>query len=79
MAERMTWEQRGMRRSDGSLAARPYTQGARTAEWVRLYREGLSFADIARRTGAKSDWVRDTVGSWFARQGIQGWRRCGAC
>jgi hypothetical protein len=76
----MTWEERGLRRADGTLAAKPGTQGERNSEWVRLYREeGLSFPQIARRTGARTCWVRDTVTSWFARQGIQGWRRCGAC
>lgn len=77
----MTWEARGLRRRDGSLAARPGTQGERNAEWARLYREeGLSFHAIARRANVGRSIVVETVTSFFTRQGVTGWRRCpGAC
>lgn len=72
-----TWEEQALKRRDGSLAAKPGTQAARTAEWVRQYREeGLSFGEIARRSPdfPNDSTVRDAVSSWFARNQIQRWR-----
>jgi hypothetical protein len=80
VAATMTWEERGLLRADGTPAAKPWSQGERNAEWVRLYREeGLDFSAIARRTGAGYSMVRDTVTSFHTRGGYMNWRRCRAC
>lgn len=70
----MTWEQRGLRRKDGTLAAKPWSQAARRATWVQQYRDGLTFGQIATAAGVGTSIVRESVSSWFARQGIQRWR-----
>lgn len=72
-----TWEEQGLRRRDGSLAAKPWTQAERNAWWVEKYRAGLTFREIALASPwpARPDIVQDTVASFFARNGFQNWRR----
>lgn len=59
------------------MSNKPWTQSARNAEWARLYREeGMSFYAIAKRSGVGYSIVRETVTSFFTRQGVIAWRRC---
>jgi DNA-binding CsgD family transcriptional regulator len=50
---------------------RPWSQSERNAEMIRLFAEGQTFSQLAKRYGIGPSYAREIVASWYARNGVR--------